>query len=401
MCCTFASDFTRISRAVMELNLHAFSLHNKSTDYRSKNMFKRSLNSICIACALALAPASLVLFPAQSAANQVQANNEKGTIYILATGGTIAGVADSADKTTAYKAGAVGVQTLINAVPQIKNYGKIKGEQISNIDSKDMTNDILLALAKKVNFLLSKKDVKGIVITHGTDTLEETAYFLNLVVKSDKPVVVVGAMRPSTAVSADGPMNLLNAVRVAASPESTGRGVLVAMNDTVNAARACTKTNTASVQTFLSPEVGAVGIITGGQVRYYRDVTRKHNLDTPFDVTYLNELPRVDILYTHINDDGYLSSAAVKAGAKGIVLAGSGMGSVHKNTYPALENAVKKGVIVVRSNRTGSGFVDHDPQYRNFITADNLNPQKARILLQLALTVTDDKDAIQEMFNQY
>lgn len=158
----------------------------------------------------------------------------------------------------------------------------------------------------------------GIVITHGTDTLEETAYFLNLVVKSDKPVVMVGAMRPATAISADGPMSLLDAVRVATDPKSKGRGVLVALNDTINAARANTKTNTASLQTFSSPEVGALGIITGGKVRYYRQVEREHTTKTPFDVSKLNELPRVDIIYSHANDDGVMADAAVAAGPRAL-----------------------------------------------------------------------------------
>jgi L-asparaginase len=361
-------------------------------------ILKKTFIAAALAAAVAAAPVSIALTSSVACAEQQQA---KGTVFILATGGTIAGAGKSATQTTGYKAGALGVQTLIDAVPQMKDIAKIEGEQISNIGSQDMTNDIWLKLAKRINELLKRDDVTGVVVTHGTDTLEETAYFLNLVVKSDKPVVMVGAMRPATAISADGPMNLLDAVRVAADPDSKGRGVLVALNDTINAARANTKTNTASLQTFSSPEVGAVGIITGGKVRYYRDVERKHTTQTPFDVSKLTELPRVDIIYTHVNDDGVLADAAVAAGAKGIVSAGSGMGSIHKNTNPSLEKAVKKGVVVVRSNRTGSGYVDAAEEWKDYVTADNLNPQKARILLQLALTRTSDEAKIQEMFDQY
>ncbi|MDD7021415.1 MAG: type II asparaginase [Aeromonadales bacterium] len=361
-------------------------------------IFRKSLVAAALATAIITAPIAAALTSPAAFAEQQQA---KGTVYILATGGTIAGAAKSATQTTGYKAGALGVQTLIDAVPRMKDYAKIEGEQIANIGSQDMTTDIWLKLAKRINELLKRDDVTGVVITHGTDTLEETAYFLNLVVKSDKPVVMVGAMRPATAISADGPMNLLDAVRVATDPESKGRGVLVALNDTINAARANTKTNTASLQTFSSPEVGAVGMITGGKVRYYRQVEREHTTKTPFDVSKLDKLPRVDIIYTHVSDDGVMADAAVAAGAKGIVSAGSGMGSIHKDTYPALEKAIAKGVVVVRSNRTGSGFVDAAQQWKDCVTADNLNPQKARILLQLALTQTSDPKKIQEMFDKY
>ncbi len=361
-------------------------------------IFKKFIIAAALAGAIITAPIAAAITSPAAFAEQHQA---KGTVYILATGGTIAGAGKSATQTTGYKAGALGVQTLIDAVPQMKDYAKIEGEQISNIGSQDMTTDILLKHAKRINELLKRDDVTDIVITHGTDTLEETAYFLNLVVKSDKPVVVVGAMRPATAISTDGPMNLLDAVRVATDPESKGRGVLVSLNDTINTARANTKTNTAPLQTFASPEVGAIGIITGGKVRYYRQVEREHTTRTPFNVSKLDKLPRVDIIYTHVSDDGVMADAAVAAGAKGIVSAGSGMGSIHKDTNSALERAVRKGVIVVRSSRTGSGFVDAADEWKDYVTADNLNPQKARILLQLALTRTSDNAEIQKMFDKY
>ena len=187
-------------------------------------------------------------------------------VKILATGGTIAGSAASATQTTGYEAGKIAIQTLIDAVPQIKEVADVSGEQIVKISSNNMDTPTLLKLAKRCNEPLAQKDVDGIVITHGTDTLEETAYFLNLTVRSDKPVVLVGAMRPATAISADGPMNLLNAVRVAVNKESVGKGVLVAMNDVINNARDVTKTNTTNVATFRAPDLGNIGYIAGGKI---------------------------------------------------------------------------------------------------------------------------------------
>ena len=250
-------------------------------------------------------------------------------VRILATGGTIAGTANKATIMTGYKAGVLGIQTLIDAVPQIKTIANIEGEQIVNLGSAHMTTDVSLKLADRCNTLLARNDVDGIVITHGTDTLEETAYFLNLTVKSKKPVVLVGAMRPATAISADGPVNLLNAVTLAANPKAAGQGVLIAMNDTINAARDTTKTSTSNVATFKAPELGIVGYFTDGQPYFYRKDLRKNTWQTEFNVKGLTTLPRVDIIYTHISDDSTLVNAAVAAGAKGIVYAGSGMGSVH------------------------------------------------------------------------
>lgn len=183
----------------------------------------------------------------------VYAAPAKPDVKILATGGTIAGSAASDTQTTGYKAGALGIDVLINAVPEVKNYADVSGEQICSIDSKDMSDDVWLKLSKRINELTAQKDVAGVVVTHGTDTMEETAYFLNLTVKSDKPVVLTGAMRPATAISADGPMNLLNAVRIAADKDAAGHGVMVALNDEIDGARDVTKTNTTSVSTFKSP----------------------------------------------------------------------------------------------------------------------------------------------------
>ena len=327
-------------------------------------------------------------------------------VAILATGGTIAGAASSNTQVTGYQAGALAIQTLIDAVPAMKDYANVTGEQIVKISSNNMTDEVLLKLAKRCNELLKDPKVDGIVITHGTDTLEETAYFLNLTVKSKKPVVVVGAMRPATAISADGPMNLLNAVKLAADPNAQDRGVLIALNDQINAAHDATKTNTTNVATFQGHDIGLLGYIAGGKNYFFRDTTFKHTHETEFDVSNLDKLPRVDIVYSHASDDSVLVDAAVKAGAKGIVSAGSGNGSIHQDTEKGLAEAVKKGVVVVRSSRTGSGIVTPaapDNQYAKagFLDGYSLNPQKARILLQLALTKTSDPKEIQRMFTEY
>ena len=331
-------------------------------------------------------------------------SNNLPNVKILATGGTIAGSAESSTQTTGYQAGALGIDTLIEAVPQIKDYANVSGEQICKIDSKDMTNEIWLQLAKRVNELAADKNVSGIVITHGTDTLEETAYFLNLTAKTKKPIVLVGAMRPATAISADGPMNLLNAVRVASSEVASDKGVLVCMNDDINAAREVTKTNTIQVNTFMSSDLGKLGYINNGEAYFYRESTRKHTSKSEFDIKNINQLPYVKIIYGHADDDRVLIDAAVAAGAQGIVYAGTGNGSIHKNAEVALAEASNKGIIVVRSSRVGTGTViDAEQSYKdaNFINGDSLSPQKARILLSLALTKTKDSKEIQQMFNEY
>ena len=324
-------------------------------------------------------------------------------VVILATGGTIAGRGGSATQMTGYKPGEIGVQILIDAVPEIKQYANVSGEQVANIGSFAMTNEVWLKLANRVNELLSSPQVDGIVITHGTDTLEETAYFLNLVVKSKKPVVLVGAMRPATAISADGPVNLLNAVRLAGSPKAIGKGVLVGMNDQINGARDVTKTNTTHVETFKSWELGYLGYIQNGEPYFYRESTKKHTDMSEFDISGLKELPYVEIVYNHVNGDKILVNALVAANVKGIVSAGMGHGSIFPTTRDALAEAVKKGIPVVKSSRVGNGMVTRvaDDDKYGFIAGDTLNPQKARILLMLALTKTSDSATIQRIFDEY
>lgn len=325
-------------------------------------------------------------------------------IKILATGGTIAGKAASSTQLTGYTAGAYSVDDLLASVPALGELAQISGEQLCNIDSSRITDALLLRLAQRCNELLAREDVDGVVITHGTDTMEETAFFLNLTVKSDKPVVLVGAMRPATAVSADGPLNIINAVKTAVCAESAGQGVLVVMNDEIYGGRDVMKTNTANVATFKAPNGGALGCIVGGEVRYYYRSVRPHTLAAEFAVDKVTALPRIDIIYAHIGQDRVLVDAACAAGARGLIYAGSGMGSIHGAVEAALAEAVQSGVVVVRSSRTGSGRVSAGLarwQEQGFLYADNLNPQKARLLLQLALLQTHERSEVQELLLRY
>ncbi|MEG1615876.1 MAG: L-asparaginase 2 [Bacteroidales bacterium] len=329
---------------------------------------------------------------------------QKPNIRILATGGTIAGTGASATKTN-YTAGQVAIGSLLAAVPQVEEIANVEGEQVVRIGSQDMSDEVWLTLANRINELLAQKDVDGIVITHGTDTMEETAFFLNLVVKSDKPVVLVGAMRPSTALSADGPLNLYNAVVVAASKASYGKGVLVAMNGLVLDAHGVVKMNTVDVQTFQAPNSGALGYIINGKVVYNNETLKKHTTNSVFDVTGVKALPKVGIIYSYSNVEPEALNALVKGGYKGIIHAGVGNGNIHKNIFDQLADASKNGILVVRSSRvpTGPTTLDNevdDAKYK-FVASQELNPQKARILLQLALLKTNDWKQIQEYFNQY
>ena len=334
----------------------------------------------------------------------VLSQGKKPNIVILATGGTIAGAAASGTQ-SAYTSGAVTIDAMLNAVPGIKDLANLKGEQISNVGSQDMSFEIMLKLAKRINEMLPTNDVDGIVITHGTDTMEETAYFLNLTVKSDKPVVMVGSMRPSTAVSADGPLNLYNAVAVAADPNASGRGVLVVMNDWIHAAHSLTKTSTTSVQTFMSPLRGLVGVTAYGKDDFYNSPSWKHTTATEFDVSNVTKLPRVDVIFGSVDMSPDLIDASVNDGAKGIVIAGVGNGNMNQASVDAAAKAAKKGVVVVRSSRVPTGMVGRNVEVKDdelgFVASDELNPQKSRILLMLALLKPHSVADIQQMFSSY
>jgi L-asparaginase len=328
----------------------------------------------------------------------------KPNIVILATGGTIAGAAASGTQ-SGYTSGAVGIDAMVKAVPGIEKLANIKGEQVANVGSQDISFDIMLKLAKRINELAPTPGVDGIVVTHGTDTMEETAYFLNLTVKTDKPVVMVGSMRPSTAVSADGPLNLYNAVGVAADPKAKGRGVLVVMNDQIHGAHSLTKTSTTAIQTFMSPLRGLVGVTAYGKDDWYNTPPWKHTTQSEFDISKVTSLPRVDIVFADADMSPDLIDASVNAGAKGIVIAGVGNGNMNKVSVEAAARAVKKGVVVVRSSRVVTGMVDRNVEVKDddlgFIASDELNPQKSRILLSLALLNQTQPAQLQEMFRAY
>lgn len=328
----------------------------------------------------------------------------KPTIYILATGGTIAGTGTS-QVASGYTAGAITVDQLLSAVPDILNIAEVKGEQVANIGSQDMNDQVWLTLAKRVNEVLAQNDAAGVVITHGTDTQEETAYFLNLTVKSDKPVVLVGSMRPSTAISADGPRNLYNAVACAIAPESREKGVMVVMDDKILSADDLAKTNTLSVGTFENPNYGELGIMYNGKPVYTRESLKRHTTRSEFDVTNLTTLPKVEIVLSYSNATELFVDAAISAGAKGIVTAGVGNGNITTALQNRLANAVKQGVAVVRSSRIMTGpttqWDEINDDELGFTASWYINPYRSRVLLMLALTKTNDYKEIQRMFTEY
>lgn len=326
-------------------------------------------------------------------------------IVILATGGTIAGVSHSSTDTTGYNSAVLTIEDMLLEIAPIKTVATISSEQLAQIDSADMSHEIWFKLAGRINALLSQTSVDGIVVTHGTDTLEETAYFLNLVIKSLKPVVLVGAMRPSTAISPDGPMNLYHAVVLAASTAAYGKGVLVALNDTINCSRDVTKTNTALQDTFKAPELGYLGYIIDDQPHFYRIPARKHTYMTEFTIDGAAELPQVEIIYGHVNDNGAMAYAAAAAGARGIIYAGLGNGNMSQRMKQVLQQLQRQGIVIVRSSRVSNGVVTRNGAINDdcysFIAADTLSPQKAKILLMLSLMKTTDPAIIQDIFWRY
>ena len=331
-------------------------------------------------------------------------NADLPNVVILATGGTIAGSAETGTQ-AGYTSGKLGIDAMIDAVPGIRKLANITGEQTANVGSQDMSVEVWLKLANRINELLATDDVDGIVITHGTDTQEETAYFLNLVVKSDKPVVTTGSMRPSTAVSAEGPLNLYNAVAVASNPKSKGRGVMIVMNDQIHSAQAVTKTNTTSVETFKSPIQGLMGAVIYGQLEFYRTPHAIHTVNSEFSIEGVKELPRVDIIYGGVDMPADLIELSIKAGAKGIVIAGVGNGNMNAASLAASKKATSKGIVVVRSTRVPTGYVlrnaeCNDDEY-NTIASDELNAQKSRVLLMLCLLKEKSLDDIQNIFYKY
>jgi L-asparaginase len=332
------------------------------------------------------------------------AQGKKPKVVILATGGTIAGSAAS-QTSAGYQSGAVAVDALIAAVPTLKDLADVSGEQIASIGSQDMNDEVWLKLGKRCNEILAKPDVAGIAITHGTDTMEETSYFLNLVVKSDKPVVLTGSMRPSTAMSADGPLNIYNAVAIAADPMAKGRGVMVTVDDDIHSGHDIVKTHTTDVGTMASGEAGLIGATLFGKQTWYRRPAAVNTKQSEFSIDGVTALPRVDIIYAHANMSPDIITSAVEHGAKGIILAGVGDGNCTAPALDALKEAIAKGVIVVRSSRTNGGIIrrniEIDDDKAGTVASIELNPAKARVLLQLALLKTKDAKAIQGYFDRY
>ena len=353
---------------------------------------------------------------------------QKANVHIIATGGTIAGRADSAAATVGYKAGELTVDQLIASVPGLDKLANLSGEQLCNIDSKDMQEEIWLQLVRRVEAAAARNNVDGIVITHGTDTMEETAFFLQLTVKTDKPVVLTGAMRPSTAISADGPMNIWHSVQVAADKGAQGRGVLVVMNGQIDAAEKVTKLNVNTLQAFQSPGWGPAGAVadeyifwndyglsgTGQKSKLAaskRESGATENItcafsenQRTFSVKKLTYLPKVRIIYGYVGgDDELFVKAALQDGAKGLVYAACGNGSVPERMTGVLKETVASGVPVVIATRCGGGTVvlsKEMTEMNGFIAGGSLNPQKAKILLQLALTKTNVAKKIRDIYRR-
>ena len=340
---------------------------------------------------------------------QVQAQSQaltatKPRIVILATGGTIAGAGATAANSATYQAAKVPVDKLIAGVPEIGDVAEVRGEQVFQIASESFTNEKLVQLAKRVSQLAKEPGVDGIVITHGTDTLEETAFFLNIVVRTDKPIVVVGSMRPGTAMSADGMLNLLNAVVVAGSPQSRGKGVLVPMNDQIDTGRDVSKRINIQTGAFSSPW-GPLGMVVEGKTYWFRTLAKRHTMTSEFDIDSIDKLPEVQIIYGSGNMSPALYEAAAKGGAKAIVNAGTGNGSVPNYAVDTLRALRAQGVQIIRSSRVAGGFVlrnseQPDDKY-DWLVAHDLNPQKAKLLAAVALTKTSDTKELQRIFWEY
>jgi L-asparaginase len=323
---------------------------------------------------------------------------------VLATGGTIAGEAASAVD-AGYRSGAVSIDSLLDAVRGIRSVAALVGEQITQAGSQDADDALWLRLAARIADVFERDEADGIVITHGTDTAEETGYFLHLTVKSPRPIVLTGAMRPATSLSADGPLNLYNAVSVAAHVDARGRGAMLVINDDIHSARDVTKTSTTDVQTFISTGPGLLGTATFGRVRLFRNPGRRHTVSSALSAKHLTALPRVDILYAYAGMPADLIESCISKGARGIVIAGVGNGNMPRAVASALTEVARTGVPVVRSSRVISGEVarnvEIDDDACGFIAADQLNPQKARVLLQLCVANGMKNEDVQDAFYSY
>jgi glutamin-(asparagin-)ase len=347
----------------------------------------------------ALAGAAALLAAAAVAQAQSLPN-----VVILATGGTIAGAGASAVNSATYSAAKVPVDKLIAGLPELAKVANVRGEQVFQVASESLTNDNLLTLAKRVSALSKQPDVDGIVITHGTDTLEETAYFLTLTVHTAKPIILVGSMRPGTALSADGALNLFNAVNVAASKDAGGKGVLVTMNDEIQSGRDVSKTVNIKTEAFKS-QWGPLGMIVEGRNYWFRAPMKRHTMQSEFDIDSIDALPPVEIALGYEGVAPTAIDALAASGIKALVHAGTGNGSVADRIVPHLQKVRADGILVIRSSRVPDGFVirnaeQPDDKY-DWVVAHDLRPQKARILTMVALTKTKDTKELQRIFWEY
>lgn len=332
-----------------------------------------------------------------AAADETAISDNKPKIVILATGGTIAGVGE-AGKTEGYHPGSLSAEQLLAEVPELADVAEIDAIQACNVNSDDITTEEWLTLAHTINTMAADPEVRGFVVTHGTDTMEETAYFLNLAVRTDKPVVLTGSMRPSTAISADGPMNLYEAVCVAASDEAVGQGVLVVFSDRIYAARSVAKTSTYSVMAIAAGETGSIGIVRDGTVFLYEKPVRRHTTESEFDVSGLETLPKVSVLYFSVDADPELLRYAAEH-SDGLVIAGAGAGEFSIKWIEAINELT---IPVVISSRIDDGVITKENLLcKNTVAANNLSPQKAAILLRLALACGISREKLEELFLQY
>jgi len=361
--------------------------------------YSRRLCTAAMATVLAGFGASVPAYAQEKPMTKINHEIALPHVLLLATGGTIAGSADTRGS-GAYNAGAIGAQQLVSSVAGLGDLAALSAEQIASIGSQDMSDEIWFKLAQRIQQAFDKNEAESVVITHGTDTMEETAFFLSLVLKTDKPVVMVGSMRPSTALGADGPANIYQAVQVAIDKQSKGRGVMVVMNDQIDSARGVTKSHSTSVQTMQSPNIGSQGYVDLGHVRFVKPALPGQTLALPKAAP----LPRVEIIYSHSNMDATQIEHAIADNAKGIVLAGMGDGNTSKAALVALEKAAAQGIVVVRSTRVSKGYVNRnvevDDSKSGFVASMDLNPQKARVLTQLLIAngITSP-DKVQEAFS--
>ena len=331
--------------------------------------------------------------------------NRKRSVYVISTGGTIASSPVNSTQTTAYSGIKFCADELIDCIPGVRERFDLKAEQIFSVGSSALTDADLLKLSRRINDLLASDGVDGVVVTHGTDTMEETAFFLNLTVHSSKPVIITGSMRPTTVLSADGPLNLYNSIVAAADIQSQGKGIMVCMNDKLMPARDVVKASTCHVDAFICAEYGPLGTVNGGRVRYNYNPSKPHTVQSEFDVSELTELPRVEIVYTHISCGDFMFRAALQSGCDGIVIAGTGNGSAPPDIRAACMGRSGDAPAVVRASRVQGGYVGEsgafgDIKHRTVASGD-FPPHKARILLQLALTKTKDIEQLRRIFERY